>query len=267
MTATFGSLEPKPENEAFEANLNGPPFGDLPKVVLMKKASGEPAKVTISKSCSQPHWRVQRVSAKPDVFDVTITHAGSGTFDITYDGVTHTLPWNATALDVEDAILHGVDVVAGTSPVTYVITSPDNAVHTVSIDGSALGGDAPCVFTVTLTAKGGTFILDYDGTTTSAIWWDASASDVQTAIGGGVTVTGSSPTWTVTCSDNDPHTLSGSSDNLQGTQNYRFQWAGGGDGTCVEVPNGTPTCSDGSIVWATKWIKAQVFDSEADCEA
>ncbi|HEU0295091.1 MAG TPA: hypothetical protein VFR47_20280, partial [Anaerolineales bacterium] len=154
--------------------------------------------------------------AAVDTYKVSVGNATGGTFIFTVDAASTTpIVWNAAAGDVATALnaLAGVSVTVtgdGSVAVPWVIMFA-SAPASVSIDGagltqgvtdSALTG-ADVTYNVHVgSATGGTFTLTIDGVPTAPINWDASAADVQLALGAGVaTVAGSGSVadpWVIT---------------------------------------------------------------------
>ena len=154
------------------------------------------------------------VGGTSDVWNVTAGSASGGSFTLNVDSlVTGPILWNASALDVETALLAaGVTAtVTGTGSIVdpWVITfaaapvavTPDFALLTMGVSDASTVHYAADTYVVDLgTAYGGTFTLSADGATTAPIAWNASPLDIETAFSSfGVTVFvgGASPTWSV----------------------------------------------------------------------
>jgi FtsP/CotA-like multicopper oxidase with cupredoxin domain len=142
-------------------------------------------------------------------WNVTAGSATGGSFTLTVDGVaTAAIAWNALSTDVETALGTGVATVTGAGPWVVTFTT---APTTVTLDGagltqgvadSAISGAAG-VYSATIgSATGGSFTLTVDGVATAGIAWNASAANVEAALGTGVaTVTGTGSTadpWVIT---------------------------------------------------------------------
>lgn len=143
----------------------------------------------------------------PTVSVITLTGATGGTFTITVNSATTgAIAYNAAAAAVA-GYLRGIGVTASVvlATLVYTITFDGEAqikvLPTVSADLSGITGDvsesvtatpgtaqiaSPTVLNislgVTVIATGGTFTVTYDGNTSGAIAWDASAHDIMTAI-------------------------------------------------------------------------------------
>ena len=147
------------------------------------------------------------IAPDPTVLVVTLTGATGGTFTITVNGMTTlAIAYNALA-SVVDANLKaiGYETSSVLASLIYTITFDGQAeietLPTVSADTSLVTGDvtesvtvndgtaqiaSPTVLNIslgiTVIATGGTFTVTYDGNTSGAIAWDASAHDIMTAI-------------------------------------------------------------------------------------
>ncbi len=154
------------------------------------------------------------VGGTADVWNVTAGSATGGSFTLNVDGlVSGPILWNAAALNVESALsLAGVTAtVTGTGSIadpwviTFAVTpvsvTIDSALLTQGVADTSTLHFAADTYVVDLgTAYGGSFTLSVDGVTTASIAWNASAADIQTALGlisVTASVGGASPTWSV----------------------------------------------------------------------
>lgn len=151
---------------------------------------------------------VEAVSPVDEVQTLTITATG-GTFTLTYDGqTTGAIAFDATSATVQTALLAlnnlapGDVVVTGDGPhtITFGGTLAGTDVDLITADDALLtgpGAEAVVaidtegveevvavneVQTLTVTANGGTYTLNYDGQVTTDIAYNASAATIQTAL-------------------------------------------------------------------------------------
>ena len=131
-----------------------------------------------------------------------------------------------------------------------------------------VGTSTPQKFILTASnVVAGKFTVAFDGSPSSDIAFNANASAVATAIGHGVSVTGSSGgPWTITCADHLPHTLDTPDlTHVYDDKDYRFEWGGSGGSTCLKVISDV-SCSDGEWIITYKWISVNAaYDTEDDC--
>ncbi len=164
--------------------------------------------------------------------------ATGGTFTLTFSSqTTSALAYNATASQVEaalEALPNITDVFVygtGTSADPWVVEFRDPGgqdVAQMTADDSGLTGGTTTITTSIQGSDGGTFTLTFDGQTTSALAYNATASQVEAALEAlpnitNVTVTGSgtsSDPWVVTFvdpGDQDVKQLTADDSNLSGT--------------------------------------------------
>ncbi len=162
-----------------------------------------------------------------EVQTVTVVATG-GTFTLSFNGqTTAALAYNATAAQVQTALTGlssigngnvAVTLAGNTYTVTFQGTLANENVSALAIDGTNLkvnpsasvavqtpGGSQSEVQTLTVLAGGGTFTLSFNGQTTTALAFNAAASDVQNALTalsnigtGNVAVTLTGNTYTIT---------------------------------------------------------------------
>ncbi len=198
----------------------------------------------------------------------TITvDAGGGTFTITWNGqTTSALAFDVSAADLETAldglsniadgdveVTGGPGDVGGTTPYTLTwlarlgnVASPttDPALLTGGAGTATVGvttpGTGPTneVQTVTVSADGGTFTLTFDGQTTSALAYNVSAADMQTAL------------RALSNIDADGVTVSGGPGDIGGTAPYTVTFVAGQGGTNVAqmTANGASLTLAASVV-------------------
>ena len=173
--------------------------------------------------------------ASPTVLNISLgitVPATGGTFTVTYDGNTSAgIAFDASAADIQTAVLaigtHAPDTVTVTRPglsdisIAFddeddLLTLPTVSASLASITGAtgeqalATAGDVLSIASASDvevdvgTATGGTFTVTVNGTTTAAIDFDATAGEVDTAlglIGFDVSTDLTSTTYTITFSD------------------------------------------------------------------
>jgi hypothetical protein len=202
--------------------------------------SGTPWQLlTISSTVADPDGATSRITTGVDgrneVQTVSLSGASGGTFTLTYSGQTTAgIAWNATPAAVKAALeaLSNITTVfvSGTPGSSYVVTFVDPGeqdVAQMTASGASLTAGGSVVVattfsagvsasqTVTLpgTVTSGTFVLSFLGDRSTAIDFDASAADVDTALeaieaigAGGVSVTKlSTRVWQVTWTDKAAH--------------------------------------------------------------
>lgn len=143
----------------------------------------------------------------PSVTTITLTGATGGTFKLIVNGaVSNDIAYNATAATVA-AVIRGMGYLATVTlgSLIYTITWTDPllvaTLPTITADLTDITGDDaasatptpgtatpidPTILNISLgtdvQATGGTFTITYDGNTSGAIAYDASAEDIQTAV-------------------------------------------------------------------------------------
>ena len=244
--------------------------------------------ITFSGSPSSGTWelKIDSTTYGPFAYNVTASDIDTATGNTTTTGsvgagftVTWTSDFNPHTASIEDNSLHpkpkhqafeinNADILDANIPFYCVMFDGGGTEPSLSV-AKTVTGDSPTdtmhtTFTLTMSSStiDGTFTTTLDGgTPSSALQYNVSDSDLQTAIGS-CTVTGTWPDLTVTMTDYLDHSLVVDGSDLVGTTEFRFQQPlvpATGTG-CVsslngvpltEIPFGDPTHWTGG---ATPWV-------------